>query len=277
VIRGFTANPFSQARLKRTLWQSAALGIVVALAGHFLLIHLFRPAQKISKHEAPQGRFTVMLNPSLPGEKADVWGLRSALKYGDPTLFAKPDELLGFSSYRNMREADSKYPAEPPERGFRFSLLRQGNFEIDIKPWKLKIAPPSEWLQYADRQGNGGFPDGAQMAKPPLWLDASYNFIGELSDKHGEIAKLLASTDKAKLETTVIFLKDEGENFPPEAHVFKSCGVVALDTAALRSLSVSLNSMPAAIPEKGGMSILLLKWTPSSEVPPFDIEKAARK
>jgi hypothetical protein len=266
-MRGFIINPPVQARLRRTLWQGLGIALLAATGAHLLLLLLFKPLPKVVKGEASQGRFTVMLDSSrLPSD--DAWGLKDTLKYGDPTLFAKPDVRLGFSSYRGVMEADSKFPGEPPgEANFKFAGLRQGAIEMDIKPWKLDAAQPSGWLHYSVRDYASALPVATPPPQAPLWLDASYRPLGKVADPHGEIAKALATAGSAQLNDTVVMLRDAGEELPPEMHVYKSCGVPALDSAALRSLSFTLASMPEALPKRGGGSVLFLKWTANSQVP----------
>lgn len=269
-------RPELDARLRRTLLQCLVIGFCVALGAHLLLGSLFKSMHRAPKPKVQQGRFTVMVNPAqLSGD--DRRELLNALKYGDPTLFAKPDERFGFSAYRDIRQSNAKFPAAlPPDKNDRFAELSTGFVDLSVaKNGAAELPPPDRWLHFeqriagleTDQMAGLPLPAAAPEDAPPVWLDASFKPLGRVADTNGEIAKLLAANSGKPLCDTVVAVKDAGPDLPPSITVWDSCGVKALDIAAVRSLTLSFERMPRKSMSKGdAFSILLLKWTPSCQL-----------
>jgi hypothetical protein len=268
-------------RLRRILWQSVAIGLLAALAAHLVLLLLFKPMIRSAKPPSSQGRFTLMVNPSnLPSD--DPWGIRSALKYGDPTLFAKPDYNSGFSSYIKTRLGSQAEPPDlPSEPDLAFAGLLPGRFSIQ-SPALLVASLPSglafqtEALNPRQAPFSEAPPSPLPSFEPPLWLDASFKPLAKVSDASGDIAKALRQFQGKQLDDSVLAVRDAGSDLPPEIRVVKSCGQASLDAMAVRSLMVSIDSLPGLRFQDDSSLILILKWTSSSRMPDLD-EEAVRK
>lgn len=266
------ARPEVESKLRKVLWQCFFAGLCAAICIHLLFGMLFKPMPRAAKQSVEAVRRTVMVNPSQLAAD-DRLGLLNVLKYGDPTLFAKPDERFGFSSYRMIRQPDAALPPDlPPEPNGLFSALSIGAPDLSTRVPGSELPPPASWLHFVQLVDSMASESSAQASlsahiDPPLWLDASFKPVARLADQHGDIARLLAANAGKPLSSTVVVVRGSGPDLPPSVDVFESCGVRALDAAAARSLSVSIESMPQEmLPHGGEASVLILKWTASSQV-----------
>ncbi len=263
-------------RIGRAPLGGLAAALLLTALLHLSLLALFKPVP-VSVQAAPkETRFTVAVSGSLLSS-GDPWSLLHWMKYGDPTLFAKPDERCGFSSYRAIRRSDSQLPAELPlDANDKFSGLNPGRFSMSPEPWPFVIPPPANWLRFQD-----SLAASAQLELPPapklqlpVWLDSSFRPLGQVFDFSGEISRLLRGAAPGSLSETVLSVRYLGQDLPPEIRVVSSSGSHALDILALRSLSVSILSMPDAMPLPGSARLLSAKW---ADAKPLSAQEAAAK
>lgn len=212
--------------------------LLLALALHLVLAFVFKPVQeKASPSQGPK-RFTVMLNPERLG-KADSYGLRYWLQYGDPTLFAKPDEANGFSSFRRASSYDATAPDElPMEENDKFARLRAGQFSMPCVPRALAMPPPSDSLFALSGCKS---PESLDIpARYPLCLDLSGHSVPAFSMDSAEVRELMKS--RPPVADTVLRAVDAGADLPLEIAVGESCGSSPLDAVAARTLALRLEA-----------------------------------
>jgi hypothetical protein len=135
--------------MRSTLWLCLWVALAVALSAHLLLACLFKPMQPAAKASVEHARFTAMLNPDGRSARNSLF-FGDELRYGDPTLFAKPDDKLGFSAYKRYEKEKAQVPDELPRRpNGLFSSLRLGVYRAQASDSHPKDAErPELWLHF---------------------------------------------------------------------------------------------------------------------------------
>jgi hypothetical protein len=257
--------------MRSTLWLCLWVALAVALSAHLLLACLFKPMQPAAKASVEHARFTAMLNPDGRSARNSLF-FGDELRYGDPTLFAKPDDKLGFSAYKRYEKEKAQVPDELPRRpNGLFSSLRLGVYRAQASDSHPKDAErPELWLHFeAESHPPPLVPRlHPERAAWPQWIDADGRPLGLAGAPGGEIAKRLEPMNGKSVPCALFLLTPppsaSSDLLPPKIALLKSTGFPVLDSAAERALAASYQAFPKEGRHGDASRLIIFKPRPDS-------------
>jgi hypothetical protein len=158
------------------------------------------------------------------------------LEYGDPTLFVKPNDAVGFSSLgKKPKEAFIKTFYRFKENTFKPEILDANLKQLQL-PSQDKHKLSSNWnCPWSELPSP---PAGKKIEKEPMeypcWLDAQGNSLPQLFDNLEALRKTVSQLSPET--STEMIIKLEAEDLLPRIRLSGSSGFEELDRFAMKAL-----------------------------------------
>ena len=235
-----------------------AAAFLIAVLLHFLPMFIFTPVKSVPEKEQTDRRFTVMLNKE-PSAQYDPFDLYYWLKFGDPTLFAKPDYDSGFSASQKIRKSPLEADDAPapmqlslttqtafPENHYDFIPRSMGTL---LQPLALRMPFPLTLPETGTRERKQTF---------PKWTAADGTDLGNLFSDQEKIRSLVIK-NKPERSTVLLLSRGTTPEMPPMIKVGRSSGSPELDMRASGALAAYAGRTEnAALPEK--LKYIIVDW-----------------